>query len=674
MPNNNSEFSTFAEPSTSRDSPIPLEGEEDALNEIIRYHLALKKPSLKLELLKQTGLFLISSLGVMFYYQPTKIYALSICSDPNYENIPCSFFVNSHITGTLLVAGGILMVATNSFIDQHSASDIPTELRPYLKEPLSRKQRLIENVLTWVGSFVASVPFIIITLVNPIPGLPKFLLYSQAGMVALTNTLLHLLPFKLAFKNKLYRAPFLPIEFLAGVLSNSLLSEEERQAKQLQDEINKNLQILKQALTDHFNLTKRLLTINGFEFTGCCYKNKIVNAVCNINNNPSLEQLNDFVTYFHESSGQSLSAPGIGRSLFRKLAYFLGALWVILACAGFWGGTFNEMTELTGNLVLGTLASFLSIYCLCVLLAFFGGNALQNTCDYLTVWKEDTVKISLAFKLYPKTATLLLSISTYLSFFSYAAGAQLINDNFNDKLDFLRPYLLEIAKTGLIFLGFNAMIDLLINGLNKIGHHTGSEDTKIILQLSEAFNQMGNSIQLMDSNQFLQSLADKDENQLKLLFNIKKDEDAQFRLKQTLLQLGNNLKAKLLLNYKVIDNIGDNRQFIELLNQLHDPIHDPKIIEEAQAYKNVCKILQTLDKINLMEIRVDASVNQDGYASTSTTEITPLLSGSIRQRSFRSIPGIFYNPRRLFSSYSAGRNAKSPGNFQSETVVDMCLN
>ena len=93
-------------------------------------------------------------------------------------------------------------------------------------------------------------------------------------------------------------------------------------------------------------------------------------------------------------------------------------------------GSYKGMAEYTGDSVSAAVISAPSIYCFGVLLAFFGGNALQNSYDYLTAWKDDSVKIPMPFKLYPKTAVLLIMISMYLSVFSSADDAQLINDNF----------------------------------------------------------------------------------------------------------------------------------------------------------------------------------------------------------------------------------------------------
>ena len=74
------------------------------------------------------------------------------------------------------------------------AEYIPLKLQNYLKDALTPKQKLAENAVTFAGSFIASIPFMLITVVNPIPDLPEVIIVLQSGIVGLTNTLLHLLP------------------------------------------------------------------------------------------------------------------------------------------------------------------------------------------------------------------------------------------------------------------------------------------------------------------------------------------------------------------------------------------------------------------------------------------------------------------------------------------------
>lgn len=664
---------------TPEHNQVLAEIPSNALNAVIKFHLnGDGRSSLTREVIKQCGLFTVAILGVIFYYVPAKAYAESICADPSYKDIPCDFFVINHVAGTMLVAGGILISATNAFFDQQMAEYIPLKLQNYLKEALTPNQKLAENAVTFAGSFIASIPFMLVTAVNPIPGLPKVIIILQSGIVGLTNTLLHLLPFKLALKNHLYRAPFLPVEFIFKTISNAILTEEEKQEKELQEQINLGYQMIKQRLIDHLGLAQRLLSIYGFRLTGCSYTNeKVVKNIRDIKelDELPLKLLTRLLTHLHKiSPNQTISPPGKLNNFFRKVVYFPGAFWVILACAGFWGGTFNEMVEFTESPVSGAIVSAPSIYCLGVLLAFFGGNALQNSYDYLTAWKDDTVKIPMAFKLYPKTSVLLIMISMYLSTFSYAAGAQLINDNFNDKLEFLRPYLLELAKTGLTFLGFTAMIDFFNNVLSKFQQYGGNEDTQTVANLFVAFNQMKNSIQLMAPNLFLESLAQVDEEQIKNILNIKNKNDLQ-NFNRSLIQLAAKLKVKLIKEFESMDkrNI-DETSLSKLLSQLDNDqcyavekidallsflknapaLHLSLSLKEVcQEYEAACKIIDKLHNISFVnnDSGVCNSINHGDFAGPSS-ETTPLLGTQ------GSIYSNFFNPGRRYSD-DTGRSSFS---------------
>jgi len=626
-------------------TPI-AEIQPNALNAVIKFHLDGEgHNTLTREILKQSGLLTVAILGVMFYYVPAKAYAESICADPSYKEISCDFFVINHVTGTMLVAGGILMSATNAFIDRQMAEIIPFKLQNYLKDTLTANQKLAENAVTFAGSFIASIPFMIITVVNPIPGLPKVIIVLQSGIVGLTNTLLHLLPFKLALKNPLYRAPFLPVEFIFQTISNVLLNEEEKQEKELQQQINRGYQMIKQRLIDHLSQAQKLLSIWGFRLTGCSYTNEIAKDIRDIKelDELPLKLLTRLLTCLHERSpNQTISPSGKLNNFFRKAVYFPGASWVILACAGFWGGTFNEMVELTESQVSGAIVSAPSIYCLGVLLAFFGGNALQNSYDYLTAWKDDTVKIPMAFKLYPKTSVLLIMVSMYLSAFSYAAGAQLINDNFNGKLEFLRPYLLEIAKTGLTFLGFTAMIDFFNNVLSKFQQYGGNEDTQTVANLFAALNQMQDSLQLMTPKLLLESLAQADEEQIKSILNIKDKNDLQI-FYSSFIQFSSNLKTKLIKELEFMDKENDATSFSELLSQLNNDQRiaieiidrlnlSPSVKDIAQEYVFASIIIDKLNNINFVTLHnLDHSINNGDYTGSSDEDTKLLLKREVEK-------------------------------------------
>src|SRR5436190_8250303 len=637
----------------------PLD-KENPLNAVIKFHLDGEgHSSLTRELRKQTGLFAVAICGVIFYYVPSKAYAESICADPAYKAIPCDFLLINHIAGTMLVAGGVLISATNAFFDQKNAESIPVKLERYLQYPYTPAQKLAENTVTYLGSFVASIPFIIITVVDPIPGLPKLIVTSQAFMVGVTNTLLHLLPFKLVLKNPLYRLPFLPIEFIIKTIANARLSKEEKQEKTLQQSVNLGYQLIKHRLIAHLDQAQRLLSIYGFKFKGCHYDNEVARYIQeNQASESSLQLLTQLLDRLHAMSpNRPIPASGRINNFFRKMVYIPGASWVILACAGFWGGTINEMIELTGNPVSGAIVATPSVYCLGVLLAFFGGNALQNSYDYLTAWKDDTVKIALSFKPYPKTAVLLIMISMYLSAFSYSAGAQLINDNFKGELEIFRDCLLELAKSGLIFLGFTAMVDFFKNVLIKFAQYAGTEDAQTAAKLFAAFNQMQNSIQLMKPDLLLESLANATEDQLKSLLAIQDNNDLQ-DFCVSLMQLAEHLKNQLFKEFEVIDNVTRNEVLIKLENDLKNDyaykINTIKVLLSyfdskpeltinlslnwqriCQEYKSICKIIEKLDKLSLKLVKdhqLDTysrySINNDDSMagpSSGFSEVTPLI-------------------------------------------------
>jgi hypothetical protein len=348
--------------------------------------------------------------------------------------------------------------------------------------------------------------------------------------------------------------PILPLEFIYKKIANSCLSAEERQKNQLQQQIDQGYLVIKQRLISHLEQSKNLLAIYGFKFNASYlnYTNragsKIKHARSEIKEELSQQQpllplilLQKLLDLIHAMSPERpITQPSRINTLLRKLVYIPGALWVMSSCAGFLIAPVDELTELTGSSAIGASVSAPSVYFLGVLLAFFGGNSLQNAYDYLTLWQSDAVKIPQEFKFYPKTSILLIIISLYLSIFSYAAGAELINDNFKGDLEFLRPEFLELAKTGLAFLGFTAMLDFFCNILRKFSQYGKDEDAKTIARLSAAFSQLGNSIQLMKPDKLIVSLSDLDSDRLKSILNIRESAD-----KNELREILDNLQEAL---------------------------------------------------------------------------------------------------------------------------------
>jgi hypothetical protein len=599
-----------------------------ALAEIIDFHLKGEGHTrLSEELLKQLALSMIAGLGATLYGPPASNFSYSECID--YPAIPCSFFLMSYVAGTCVTSAIVLHNSTIEFFDRQKAAGIPLKLAKYLQDPLSSKQRALKNIGITAGSFISSIPFVVINLANPIPALPVVFIIPLASIIAFTNTLLHLLPFELVSQIPFYRAPLLPIEFIIRQLVNSRLTAEEQQEKKLQAEINHGYQKIKQQLINHLEQGKKLLTKYGFRFEGCGYINNAAQEIKALHEREQspVELLQALLNYLHAiSPGRPISQPGRINKILRAITYAPGAFLVMSSCAGFLASPVNELTTLTGSKVAGATLAAPSVYFLGVLLAFFGGNALQNTYDYFTAWKDDSVKVPMAFKLYPKTSVLLIIISIYLSAFSYAAGAQLINDNFNGKLAFLRPYLLDLAQTGLSFLGFTAMMDYFNNILTKFGQYGGSEETQRVIDLTLAFSQMQNSIQRMLPQELLDSLAKMDDEQLKAYLNLQ--------------------------------NNADKGAFIQTFCQLKMALEEK--LPNAE-YLSVCKIILNLEKINVVDenesddLTTRHSLNNDASSSNESDDLTTRHSlnndASSSTERTRLIPRDTTRGRSIFSRF-----------------------
>lgn len=578
----------------------------DALSTVTDYYLIKGSGHLsgRKELLKQFGLMLVAVSGAGLYIVPAIDYA-------HRENAS-TFWLWNYSISTATAALVILYNSTEVFWEMCAARHIPQELTAYLSDPLTFIQKLTRNTVIIVGSAISAAPLAAVSIVYPIPHMPEAIKWLQAAIVEVDNTVLHLLPFECAFQNRWYRFPSLPFEFLYHTLSNCRLSPSERHAKELTTQKNKLYGELKHYLIEHLNRSKRLLSNYGFQFRGLNYIN---NAGPEINrlykeSLPPLDLLIKLIGYFQAHSPRTThSTPSwINRQL-RKLSYALGALWVTSSCAGYLIAPVDEMSALTGSETLGIAMSTPSIYFLGVLLTFFGGNALQDTYDYFTSWKEDDIKIPKEFKLYPKTAVLLAIISLYLSLFSYAAAAELIENNFTGPLEFLVPSMLVLAKTGLVFLGVTAILDFFCNILRKCAMYSSNDESALVIKLTAALEQLGNSVSLMKPDLLVESLANLDERRLRSLFNIQQVAD----------------KNKLIAVVEKLTHYGDCSD----------------------------KLTELLGKLTNLAIGDDEGNLQQVTSYSSSSERTRLLSTPAANASWHSNsnnPVVFFSPRHHSAS------------------------
>jgi hypothetical protein len=548
---NNSRFQCIEEINQQSSHRIDVLVPDDALNRVLSYYLMDNGHlSLKQELSQQIFLFVVAVSGAGLYAVPADAYARS-------EQADLIGRIN-YMVSTCVPALAVLWNSTELFLGMRAAEKIPEELTDYLENSFTPRQKIIENIIVTLGSAISAFPLAAVSFLYPIPGLPKGVIILQSIIVEFDNTILHFLPIKLALQNPLYRLPILPFEFIFKQIINCCRSPEERKKNQLQKQIDQYYQFIKQRFITHLDQAERLLSNYGFKFevNYVNYKNHVGKKIEQFKSQHTRDQdtlllLENLLRLIHERSPtRPIDPPSTADRLLRKLVYIPGAFWVMSSCVGFLVAPINEMTELTGSEVMGATFSAPSVYFLGVLLAYFGGNSLQNTYDYFTSWQDDAVKIPQQFKIYPKTSILLIVISMYLSVFSYAAGAELIKDNFTGDLEFLRPELLALAKTGLAFLGFTTLLDFFINILKKFSHYGWNKDAEMVAKLSAAFSQLKKSIQLMKSDQLIISLSKLDRTRLMSILNIRPNELNE--LSETLMNLLTALEEISALNPREI--------------------------------------------------------------------------------------------------------------------------
>ncbi len=622
----------------------------EALSSVIKYYLDGKgHPRLPKVLLDQFQLSLVALTGAGLYGEASDNYAVSIGSE-------LAGRIN-YIVCTCVTALVVLYNSTELFLVMRRAENIPKELVPYLTNSTIGIKKALEDIAIFTGAAISALPLAAVSFMYPIPGFSKKLLAIQGVIVLIDNTILHLFPLKLALSEPLYRLPSLPFEFIIQRIMTCRLSVEEKEKRQLQAQINLHYNAIIQRFVGHLDLAQKRLSIYMKEVKGDIAEIKKSHP----HDTELLVALLDHLrcTAFSERPRATLDNV---RNILRTMSYLPGALWVMSSCAGFLAAPINEMTELTGSSAIGAMISTPPIYFLGVLLAFFGGNALQNTFDYFTDWKDEAVKIPMSFKLYPKTATLLIIISTYLALFSYAAGAQLINDNFKGDLEFLRPHLLILAETGLSFLSFTAMIDFFNNTLNKFAQYSNHDDAGMVIKLFSEFDQIKNTIPKMKPSLLLESLALQNKKQLKTLLNIREEETDQKNLNKTLIQLAEKLKTKIIKEVGLINaDYADGGSLSTLISKLERD-NDYRVVkieallayfdklelnllsslkEDCQQYKSICKLMKKLGSVSLArELNIfpyDSS--NDGNLAGSSSETTRLLPrtpyrGSILARFF----------------------------------------
>lgn len=465
---------------------------------IINYYLAGKGlRSRAEEAAIQFLLIAVAVTGGGLYFQPSKKYA-----DEHGAAYAGSSQLEkeiNYILGTIITALAVLYNSTDIFFKMLKAQQIPKELENYLFSSTNRAKIL--SII--IGAFFSSVPLILVSFAYP------FAIESQAlsiaiqtlfaGVVGIDNTILHFLPFMLAFQHRIFRFPIVPFELMYEYYQKyraKKLGLEQPQPNPEAEAIRtKVIAVLQYAHT-------KVLLDNEFHLLGYTCKIpyafrkemqlSIKNEPLTFNSNSltGSDHLKLLATQYPLPSNTNFQTPSCGYNFLKQAVGGLSAAWIWSTCAGYIVGPVNQFYGWTGHLWLAGLLSAPSIYFLSVLLTYLGYHFGKTNFEYVTSWGENDVKVPLEFRLSPIIFTLSLAGNIYLNLYGYAAAEQLIIDNFtNEFMKFISPFFIWATRTGVPFVGVNSVLSLTRALIQKYATYFGTNETKFVARLTASIEQ-----------------------------------------------------------------------------------------------------------------------------------------------------------------------------------------
>ncbi len=502
--------------------------ESNALEEVSNYYLnTTHLPTRTYEMYKQAVMLSVAISGAGLYIVIADNYAnrmRGLYGDDTFAPI-------HYILGVCLSSLTVLYNSTDIFLTARDNEVVPSELSDVLDNPFSSKwARLSRDAAIVFFSALSSVPFSMISINYPAQWMSPELIYTQAAVTEIDNTLLHFFPIYLALQSRAFRLPVVPFELIYQYCCY-------KQTQEDQNRIDRNqvYSFLKQRLIAQLDAAQKQIILQHVSFKpkqrlgySVDLSNELEQIVRDhkdeqdVENNRSstavaLQKLTTIMAYAKPYDPSQEQTTTETCSLLPPFLYGAGALLVTMSAIGYLAEPVNAVTRWTGSKEEGWLLSFAPVYFFTILLIYFGGNSMQATHHYLTAWGEDETKIPLEFKLYSKTALLSLMAVCYFTAFSYSGASEMIYTNFSDKqYDDIRPLLLLFAKTGIAFLSFTAMIDFTRLIIGKFALHCGNDKEKMMIQLNTMINQMKMvGIPLMNGEKLITSFEQLDDKQLR---------------------------------------------------------------------------------------------------------------------------------------------------------------
>ncbi|MBA2655837.1 MAG: hypothetical protein H0U70_02495 [Tatlockia sp.] len=417
------------------------------------------------------GLFLeiLGSSGGIYSWPPAEQYAKGMAPWIKY-----SFAITNPLSNVLF-----LIKTTDDLFDTIQRElQIPDELNNLIEAP-TNQELAIKYLKLGLGSVVCVIPFGIVAYLFPLPNCAEtWCVGLTVTHSILTNIILHAVSWSFILAPELwyYRLPILPLEISYKKLMDWWSSEFERK--------NAKLTLKQQTIYDRY----KDILIQTFSLTS----QQIVQQYLSKEDSSEkqLRAIQDdemsFVNFTKLRSIQEIpKPPSTIKLVLSKVNNFLlnggvgvlGAGIMVTGCMGWIGNPFY--IGYLANLTLPAMISAGSLpsYSTGVLCAFYGSAIFNQIYSYFTTWNGIRDKFSPEAQMYPKTFALFLLINLYISFFSFATGAHLINTIFVGEIwNGLRETLYYICIPTLQVLSFIPLINLFNLFIRKTTAKMGSLD------------------------------------------------------------------------------------------------------------------------------------------------------------------------------------------------------
>lgn len=504
------------------DTPMEEWGEANmnALQRLVaHYLLQTHRSTLSREFILEFVIHFVAITGSLNYYPPAARYG----SAP--EDLV--FFYVPEQNGAIVAATAAMVLynAFKIFLDMTQAENFPEDLAGILNLSKSEARRVMENVFIGVASFLSAIP-----LTSTFWTYVDFALWAKiaAGVVIQAdNTVLHFLPIKLMLNFPVYRFPFLPIEYTAKFIADCSRSQSERNKLARVAAVSGAAQTAMQAVRNR-------LMYNGLQLTHGALSFNSKKLSYDITLPGVVEKLR---THWNQVDG-AVSESGLGsgkpagrieidnilkdllqhdlpqpkpstcmdsvRGGLIQLGTLLGGLLVFSSCTGYLANPTTLMYSLLPDLSVVIPTVMFPTYAFAVLLVFFGVNMGRDTAAYLTSWGENDYKVPYEIKLRPKTYMLSLLANIYICIFSYAAAAEMVENNYQDGNvlsftghDDLFTAMIWAAILGLNFLVFHTANDFTKGQLKLWLRHSGSEQERALIEFDLGMQRLVAATQYM---------------------------------------------------------------------------------------------------------------------------------------------------------------------------------